>query len=225
MKLARRLMKPASTVDAYTSLLLRFDGSFIDGSQNGLVATIGGNAAIDMLYPKFGAGCLNLDGDGDYIEYPSSSLFEISSGDFTVEFWYRPTVLTDNAGNAFDCFFAACEPNVDTFTYWAFLYNNTRVLYFRNGSNQELITPVASGFVVDIWYHLAFVRDGSTYRLYKNGVQISTGTGTIGNTQRAFRVGSLERTTHPANGRFDDFRFSKGVCRYPGGTTFTPAQL
>jgi VCBS repeat-containing protein len=211
--------------DAYTSLQLKFDGSFVDDSQNGLVATVGGNAAIDTLYPKFGAACLTLDGSGDYIEYPASALFEISSGDFTIEFWYRPTTLTNNADNVFDCFFASCEPNAETLTYWAFLYSNTRVLYFRNVAGQELITPVASGFVVGTWYHLAYVRDGSVYRLYKNGVQISTGTGTIGNTQRMFRIGSLSRTVHAANGRFDNFRFSKGICRYPGGTTFTPAQL
>lgn len=211
--------------DAYTSLLLRFDGSFIDGSQNGLTATIGGDAAIDKIFPKFGTGCLTLDGAGDYIEYAASALFEISANDFTVEFWYRPRVLTDDSGNAYDVLFSGCEPSSEVFSYWATLYNNTATLRFLNGSNQDLITPVASGFVVGTWYHLAFVRDGSTYRLYKNGVQISTGTGTIGNTQRAFFIGSLNRTSHPSNGRFADFRFSKGICRYPGGTTFTPAQL
>lgn len=74
--------------------------------------------------------------------------------------------------------------------------------------------------------HLAICREGTTLRSYKNGTQTSsiTYSSTIDMTGLRFGMyvpnGNLYYT-----GTYDSIRITKGICRYPGGTTFTPTAV
>jgi hypothetical protein len=91
--------------------------------------------------------------------------------------------------------------------------------WFTNASS------ISFGAVTDnVWVHLAVVRQGNTFRTYKNGVQQSTGTtdsaGQSLGSISALRIGRGSDFYNKC--LIDDFRVTKGVCRYPSGTTFTP---
>ena len=77
------------------------------------------------------------------------------------------------------------------------------------------------------WQHVALVKQSSTLRLYVDGVQAASTTigngGTVNNAPDVFTIGrGGAYNADYYNGYVDDFRWTKGVARYPNGTTFTP---
>jgi hypothetical protein len=85
------------------------------------------------------------------------------------------------------------------------------------------IPNIQVGYTAQTWFHIAYVLDGSTGRLYKDGVQVGTGatSGSIGNCTNSIKIGRANiGWTGEYSGYLDEIRFSH-VCRYPNGTTFT----
>ena len=76
------------------------------------------------------------------------------------------------------------------------------------------------------WFHLAYVRDGSTIRAYKDGVQSGSTawSGTFPDvTDAGIFIGTANGGwTGEFDGYLDEIRISH-TCRYPNGTTFTPS--
>ena len=87
------------------------------------------------------------------------------------------------------------------------------------------------------WTHVAIARDGATLYGYINGVSVGTpvdlSTNIVGFATTTAYVGSRGSSGSSFPGavvgaaansvNIDDVRFTDGICRYPGGTTFTPA--
>jgi hypothetical protein len=88
----------------------------------------------------------------------------------------------------------------------------------------------SSAPALNVWIHVAAVRDGSVFRLYKNGVQIasqdvSTAVGTRQAASGALHVGSiLGNGQFGLSGYLDEVLITT-TCRYPNGTTFTPSNF
>lgn len=81
-----------SVDDSYTVSLLHMNG--VDGSttftdESGKSWTAKGNAQIDTAGSRFGGASALFDGSGDYMELPDHEDFNVGSGDFTVDFWFR----------------------------------------------------------------------------------------------------------------------------------------
>jgi hypothetical protein len=85
-----------------------------------------------------------------------------------------------------------------------------------------------SAFSANTWYHVAMVRDGNTLRLYRDGVQSNSaacsGAVNTGSTTYKPSAGSMvfAGTRYTFQGQIQDLRVYKGLCKYPGGTSFTP---
>ncbi len=80
------------------------------------------------------------------------------------------------------------------------------------GASGTAVTPYA-------WHHLAWVREGSTCRVYVNGVQQGSGT-----SSTSFAIGTIGRFYgggYEMNGYISGARIVAGTCLYPSGTTFT----
>lgn len=220
---------------SYTSntVLLHFNGSngsTVFNDQIGNVWTANGNAQLSTSTVAFGSACLLLDGTGDYISATISNV--VGTGDFTIRTKIRLASLASD-GEIF------CVSNASlglgTFNI-VFETKTTGALRgsIQNGSGSTNadISSASSLLAVNTYYDVAFVADGSTARLYIDGVQVASGsiTGTRVQNQTACRIGHLSTESsifRYFNGRIDDLQVTRGVCRYPNGTTFTPpaAQL
>ena len=94
------------------------------------------------------------------------------------------------------------------------------------GGNQG-ITGTAHTNVSSQFNHYAYVRDGSTMRMYFNGVQqgsnANLGTANLYDNYSTFRFGKsfIGGNVGDMSGYYDNIRFSN-IARYPNGTTFTP---
>jgi hypothetical protein len=217
--------------------MLPFDGTMTDYSPTPKTVTVNGNAVATGV-AKFGVGSLSLGAGytgtttsssyenstntGDWLEISHATAFSFGANDFTVELWYYP-IARGRYANVFGAF-----------DYPFTLYHGTDI---NSGDPSVSFGPTGSswfsgsasamsiGSVSDnAWCHIAIVRQSDTFRAYVNGVQRNSST-----TDSAGQsLGDIPTLYIGRNGSFynkcliDDFRVTKGVCRYPSGTTFTP---
>jgi hypothetical protein len=207
------------------SLLLQMDGSngsttFTDSSSNALSVTAVGNAQISTAQAKFGQSGL-FDGSGDYLSIANNSVFDVGSGNFTLEAWVRPTTSTANlrliyvkrtAGIAH----MALAVNAGNFTFWAATAT----------SSWDIVNGVTFGAAsLDTWYHIAVVRNGNSFTGYRDGVgtSLATSSATIGTGSTAAVTIGGEPSGNAFSGHLDDYRITKGVARYTAN--FTPSTV
>ena len=197
------------------SLLLHMDGAngsttFTDNSANALAVTPVGNTQISTTQSKYGGASGFFDGTGDYLSIAANAAINLSSSDFTIEFWIRPAPKT----NAVDA---------------AFGYSNYACMFYHNGTNWTLELSstgfsnqlvISCAVTLNDWQHIAIVRSGSSIVVYKDGISSATGTfsGTVATSGRNLRIGDNGNSQN-INGYIDDFRITK-FARY--ASNFTP---
>lgn len=226
-------LKPFSPVDLRTtassggdiSVLLHLNGSdasvtFTDSSLNALSFSAVGNAQLDTAQSKFGGAALLCDGTGDSIKAAHHAAVDVPTGDFTIEFWVRfasvttPVLCVKATSTGFYPYLIAVNGS-GKITFAGFDLVNSSAYSIAGTTTVSTAT----------WYHIAAVRDGSTFRLYVNGVQEGSATSSAtlrSNGSDAIAIGGYDTGASSLNGHIDDFSFVKGRCKYTGGTTFTP---
>ncbi len=179
----------------------------------------GGNAKISTAQNKFGGSGAIFDGSGDSITTADSEDWNFGTGDFTIDFWAYPTVrtcgnyqmmMTQGAGGTF--YFGpgnACGDGANYFRYYNY--------------NLSLSLQDASQLALNTWTHVAVVRYGNTWTLYKNGVASAStsNTGAAGNFTGSLTIGY--NAGDDFQGYLDEIRVSKGIARWT--TSFTPPAL
>jgi hypothetical protein len=212
---------PSSSDPDFASVtsLLHFDGT--DGSttftdQKGLTWTAAGQAQLDTAQFKYGTASLMLDGSGDYISCASDAAFGFGTGDFTIEGWFRAAVISGNM--------CLLDTRTASNEGIAIYVNAAATGTFTAYSNAGILVGVGS-FTLNTWVHFAVVRDAGTVRIYLGGVQQGSAADarTYASASSCFVGDNYVAPSQPANGWLDDLRITKGVCRYPSGTSFTPA--
>jgi hypothetical protein len=214
-----------------TSLLLHFDEShnstnIVDSSYLPKTSTAQGDAKISIARNKFGGSSMYFDGSGDYVTIPDHPGFDFGAEDFTIEYWEYRTDSTSGRS-------VMCRTNTDQ-GYNPFLIgyaaNNRVRAYFcqdPNYDNWNIASEMDMGAIsLNNWVHYAVVRQGNTLRTYQNGTQITTrsSSGRIATGTGPLNIGRYHNTAFYA-GYLDDIRITRGVCRYPDGTIFTPPTL
>lgn len=207
--------------------LLNFDGA--DGSttftdQTGKTWTANGNAQIDTSL-GFNAGL--FDGNGDYLITPYSADHNLTSGDWTIEGYGRFTGLSGSDMHLI------CKDGVSgsSFPQYSVTVNSGGKLSAAVGSGggvsySQSVTGTST-ISSATNFHWAFCKQSSTLRLYLGGAQeaSATQTGTMtNNVSKGVLIGYQEGqpTSRFWPGWIWPVRITKGVCRYPNGTTFTP---
>lgn len=220
------------TAISSTQLFCNFTNSgIIDSSTISDSETLG-NAQISTAIKKYGFGSIYLDGSGDVVLIEPTQNLEFGSGDFTIEFWlYR--VGTGRMAIYAGSFGADYSVGIDISSVAPNTSNTIGIWASSNGTSWNLINADTGGNGVGtiavaqgVWTHIAYVRNGSTWMSFINGVRDRNITGVSGSIvnrgtyQKAvgswFSTGALT----PLNGYLSDFRISKGLARYTAN--FTP---
>lgn len=218
--------------DAYTKILLHFDGAdlattFTDSAPTPNTFSAVGNAKLKTATKVFGTASGYFDGTGDAITCADNAAFTLGSGDFTVDCWFN------------------CEGATGTGGYLFGHENGTSdiaIRAFRNGASDtiEVMGFASSGAITvfDIigttpfsnaanigWHHFALVRNGGTVSLYINGIlegsDAAVGITAIDNAAQPFNVGARTAAgINSWNGYIDEFRLSVGIARWTAN--FTP---
>jgi len=147
---------------------------FVDGSTLASVITTGSGTPIIQAFQPFspaasyttaaygGSGYFN--GSTDYLSTASSSAFTFGTADFTVEYWaYCPSLPGP--------FTILCGGNLSSATDIGFGFNPSSP-YCTHNANWPVYTTTP--MPTNAWTHLAFTRTSGTWKLYMNGVDVTT---------------------------------------------------
>ncbi len=198
------------------SLLLRFNettGTFIDTSPRPKTLTANNGGATFNALSKWGDGSAFFQGGS--LTTPSSTDFSFGTGDFTIEFWAYPTANTwagamINVGYYYDGILFRQRQGADP------LYLNGNYVNWNSQTNMPL----------NVWTHMALVRESGVVAVYANGTRILTWNNTANlnpsGTFVTIGVGSHSAFNEPFYGYLDELRITKGVARYSGATVDIP---
>lgn len=222
---------PGDPYWANVVLLARFDGTDLSqvmpdsSTYNRSRTIVGGSTSyprIETAEKKFGTASLYSDGTGTrrvLFAYGAEVLF--GSGDFTVEAWVK---TQSSAG--YGCILARWGQTFITRKSWFFGEREGRIL-FAYYTAADVFTEVASGVQTmnDAFHHVAASRNGSTLRLFFDGVQVASATITTDLRPASadsinFSLGSDYDNANSFQGWIDEARVTVGVGRYASG--FTP---
>lgn len=216
----RRMMMAAVTgVPGTVAALLHFNGS--DGSTSftdvtGKAWTAVGAAQIDTAQSKFGSASGLFDGTTAYITTPSHTDFGFGTGDYTVEGFARPSAAATN------CMFDNRTASLQGLA----IYSHTvtgGTFDFVVATNSAILVHGTTPFSTTSFTHWAVCRQGTTIRLYLDGVQVGSATDarTLASSNPVV-IGANYAAAQFYQGWIDEVRIVKGACLYPNGTTFTP---
>jgi hypothetical protein len=179
-----------------------------DSSANGHNLTLTGTASISSAQAKFGASAL-LSAVSSGATMPSSANLAIGTGAFTLEGWLYMTSnpsLHSWIGDAASTF--------------ADNSSSTQAILWISGNN-----AINTTFATGAWHHHAWVRSGSTFTFYLDGVSQGTTTtsASLGNSSAGWALGNGYGTngTYYLPGYLDEVRVSN-VARYTSGFTPNP---
>jgi len=207
-----------------TALLLCQSNRFVDNSTNNYsLGTIASGLQIKSFQPFVpntgysGYGSTYFDGTGDYLSVPYNSALALGSvNTWTIEYW---VYFNASLGT-----YTPISHQQDPTVRWCVEHNaSTTLLLFDNSTGTTFTNP--STLAPNTWYHIAFVRDGTTVRMYINGaVSVTTTTSNLSNiTSGPLSIGRNEfggAYFFYMNGYIADVRLVKGTAVYT--TTFTP---
>ena len=221
-----------------TSLLTCQSNRFIDtGTANSgspFTITVNGTPSVQRFTPfapQFQytpaviGGSGYFDGTTDFLTVPKdTSLEPATNGSWCLETWVY--AASNTAGIMQVVAYANASvgsgPDLGYFiTHYPGNYVNGG---FYSGGSQYAITSASSFATINEWQHVALTSDGTTMRLFINGVSVGTPVTVTGVSINApssalFKVGQYSSNQYLV-GYTSDTRFVKGSAVYT--TTFTP---
>ena len=219
-------------VDYASSLLVSGTGK--NGAGNTLIPVDAtGNRVFQRALTPFPVNASPYWPDGQWSNFFSGSsqslsiadnaAFNLSSGSFTIEGWVFANAFATDPVMIIQ---KGWSPGV-TYPDWGVLFplvGGVRKLRgaIGDGSTTEQQITGSTTIVASTWYHFAFTSDGTTLRLFLNGVLEASAARTVavGNSNRAVGIGA-GNNGYNLNGYLSNVRVVKGTALYT--SNFTPS--
>jgi hypothetical protein len=222
-----------------TSLTLHFNNTnsntllTYDTGPKGVNVTLTGSAILSNTQFKFGNSSLlvsNGTAGRAYTEVVTrGSPLDLATGntDFTVEAWAYPRAIPASGANEFSSVVLAWGPVGFGAGYasisialtsggaWSGQWNSD-----NTGPNDRSISGNTAS--LNTWSHVAFTKQGNTFRIFVNGNLISNSVNTTISPRFSsdrWVIGSGTNSTYKFDGFIDDVRITKGVARYTANFT------
>lgn len=220
---------PTSPLTAITntSLLLNFTNAGIyDATSKNDLETVG-NAQISTTQSKWGGSSMYFDGTGDYLQCPISTMWDLGTGDFTVELWvYYSTSSRNGSLISYGGYGFASADSAG----WSLQINTTAGnLTFSSGTTQNNFISGNTALINSTlpngqWNHIAVTRQGTNLRCFVNGTQVGstiTNSTSLSGASYTPKIASDQGAAAGSliTGYLDDVRITKGYARYTASFT------
>lgn len=222
-RMLRAVQKIVSIVANFRNVIVLMHGdgtngaqnnTFVDSSTNNFTITRTGNTTQGAFSP-YGSNWSNyFDGSGDYLDVGSTAYN--MAGNWTVELWFNGTstnaILFDGRPDMANGFYPTIS--INSSTQFDFYFNTTSHLF-----------TVPS--FVNIWNHIAVVKNSTTITFYLNGSSVYTvsdsNTWTIGASRPRIGAngGRYDLAPAPFAGYISNVRVVNGTAVYTAN--FTPS--
>jgi fibronectin type 3 domain-containing protein len=155
--------------------------SAVDSSGNANTGTLQGGTT--WVTGKYG-NAIQFDGVNGMVQVPSSTTLNVGGG-FSLAAWVQPTATQSG-------WRTVMQRQVES--YFLNASNSAGALFPAGGAtigSGQPVVSATSAMAVGVWTHLALTYDGSTVRLYVNGVQVATKTsgGTVQSSTNPLWIG------------------------------------
>ncbi|MGE5371251.1 MAG: LamG domain-containing protein [Solirubrobacterales bacterium] len=223
------------TPDAYTELLLHMDGAdngnaFTCESGSHVLMTRVGSTVTKTGTKMLGSASASFNGTTDFLTLPDSDHYYFGTNDFAIDgYVYFPTLPSDRIVSL-----VGQTGTVSDSNQWAFSIDFRTAahlgLWFTEYIGGTNMVTVAEGSCTawepNRWYHVAVVRNGNTWTIYRDGQPLAstTSSAAMNNLSGVLSIGSDIYNGSVRNffyGYIDELRISKGVARH--SCNFTPA--
>ncbi len=168
-----------------------------DASGNGRTGTV--NGATWSASGRYG-GALSFDGSNDLVTVADANALDLTTG-MTLSAWLRPTTLSGWRT-------ALLKEAPSGLSYALYAHDNSPqpAAYVNVGSDRSAAGTGA--LALNTWSHLASTYDGTTLRLYVNGVLVGSQamTGAIAASTGALHIGGNTIWGEDFSGLIDDVR-------------------
>jgi len=219
-----------------TTLLLHGDGNqgatnlynsgspaylaFADNSNNNFPITVQGDAYGSVFSP-YEANYSNFFDGNDYLSVPDNDVFELGSGNFTIEAWVNNTSFNSQ----YNVIVSRWPGSPFTQKSWGVRMTSTYIGFLHSTTgNNDVVNNFNTTNNTNTWYHVAIVRNGNTLSCYKDGVLVGSVsfTDTIFTSTSSLTVGILTdlNSTTGLIGYISNLRVVKGTAVYT--SAFTP---
>jgi len=190
---------------------------FRDDSANNFLPVRYGDVTQGSLSPYIPSGYwsgANLGGS-NRITAASSTAFEHGTGDFTIEGWIMPLTW----GNSTTLF---CHWDGGGTARFAVGLSSTAIGFDGTYGMTSLTGNYACNAQLGVWHHVAVTRQGSTFRLFLNGILVgsSTYSGSYLPTGVPFHIGGYADGYTTGTSHISNLRVVKGTALYTAN--FTP---
>ncbi|MDP7282001.1 MAG: hypothetical protein QGG39_19260, partial [Candidatus Poribacteria bacterium] len=152
----------------------------------------------------------------------------LGSDDFTIEHWVRFT----STGGTQCTFSIQGSGSASGRVLWVGVSSSAITVYaYYGGSDGYIYNSQSWTHSADTWYHMAFVRNGSDFKMFADGTQVGStfniGSAAFNNAGYPLTLGVLTNTAggflYYASCYIDDFRWTKGTARYTSNFTVPAA--
>lgn len=131
-----------------------------------------GNYPPQAWSGALGRGCLAFSGGINEVSVPSAA---VTAGSKTLTWagWYKPTSIANYVAYV-DFFYTGGQRNI------SFFPNSGSYIYAGVGNTAGAQISISPSIVANVWQHVCLTADGTTVRLYVNGILAGSSTGAIG---------------------------------------------
>jgi hypothetical protein len=208
---------PLTAITNTAILLNNTNGAIFDNAMMNNLETLG-NTQISTSVVKYGTGSIYFDGVGDAMIAKPNDIFSFRTANFTVEAW----VYMTNTDAVYDSILEINGHLGPNGIIFIFNYIGSASIYAADAGGGAFIAPQANAGI-NVWTHVAWVRNNGTLRTYINGTSTSSASLTLDiKCNTSFTIGSNASITtgYCHNGYIDELRITNGYARYT--SNFTP---
>tara|TARA_A100001388_G_scaffold64361_1_gene45005 strand:- start:374 stop:2386 length:2013 start_codon:yes stop_codon:yes gene_type:complete len=202
-----------------TKLLIGCSNRFRDKSTSAHTITTGSTPEIKPFSPfapsaaydsAVNGGSMFSDGTGDGAGIAANTALDVlDNGTFTIDFWFYRT------------------NSLGTYSDYVGIFNgvSSGLLIYQYGTQFQVYINGSTIFNVthpnlNEWIHVALTRDGTTLRLFLNGVASGTSTASLGTSNQPLSIAADGTGRVGMGGFMSDVRVVKGTAVYT--SAFTP---
>jgi hypothetical protein len=197
---------------------------WLDTTGASTTVTTGAASALVVSQPTY---AVSFNGTSQYLSVPTSSAFNFSTGDFTIECWVNISV-TGISHCILSSFPATTSPNG-----FELLVNTTNYIVLDTWSypTEQAITATSNPLVINTWNHVVVSKASGTFRIFVNGISCtfsgSSSQAIDGSTGVTITVGFSKATSfsHYLNGYISNLRVVKGTAVYTAAFAVPSAPL
>ena len=198
--------------------------AFVDEGHNSLTVTPSGDAQHSFEQAKINESSIKFDGTGDEITTSTNADFNLGTSNFTIEFWlYKSATMTNHSVGH------TSVGNNEGHGFQIEYTSNKLGLYIWDlNDDWTFYTYEDSEAATGSWFHYAWVRNGTSFVLYKNGTAQSattTSSASISPTTNSWAFGGhRSESSRFFNGFMDQIRISD-TARYTSNFTAPTSEM